>query len=94
MVVGYDDDVSSIDDVTSDSSDDGVYDVTKNKIVTSQSEVVKDVEVENSVEDVIENEKVIMDFRYIFTEFDKLLFKKLKLNYLPKFINLKLNKLI
>ena len=59
MVVGYDDDVSSIDDVTSDSSDDGVYDVTENKIVTSQSEVVKDVEVENKVEDDIEEEKVI-----------------------------------
>ena len=56
MVQGYDD-VSSFegDDVSSQSSDDGVYDVTENKIVTSHNEVVED---ENIVEDVVE-EKVI-----------------------------------
>merc|ERR1719354_259048 len=62
MVQGYDD-VSSFegDDVTSQSSDDGVYDVTENKIVTSQSEVVKDVEDENVAEDVVEEEKLPVD---------------------------------
>ena len=64
MVQGYDD-VSSFegDDLSSQSSDDGVYDVTENKIVTSQSEVVKDVDVEPIVEDVVGEEKVMIVFR-------------------------------
>ena len=67
MVQGYDD-VSSFegDDVSSQSSDDGVYDVTENKIVTSQSEVVKDVEDENVAEDVVEEEKVMIIFKQFF----------------------------